>query len=109
MKKNVGIFSVGLFFSWYIDWLLNEKSKKNKWLVVKGWHVHHSIYGLALAAAAGIVPLIPSKKVRVYQKALQKMLLAVGAGVVAEHTATEGLKFIEKETENDRRKRLHHD
>ncbi len=106
MKKAVGSFSTGAVLSWFVDWLINDKKKQHKWLVVKGWHVHHSVYGLLVAAAAGLVPLVPSKKIQKHRKALQELLVALGLGVVAEHTASEGFKFVEKETEEDKKKRL---
>lgn len=105
MKKSVGLFTTGAFLSWFIDWIINDKTKKNKWLVIRGWHVHHSVYGLLMAAAAGLVPLIPGRKMQKHRKPIQEMLVALGLGVVAEHTASEGPKFIERETEDEKKRR----
>lgn len=106
MRKQVSAFSTAVFLSWFVDWFLNDKKKKNTWLVIKGWHIHHSVYGLLVALAAGLVPFMPVKKVKQYQGQIQKLLVAAGLGIVAEHTASEGFKFIEKETKSDKKKRL---
>lgn len=106
MKKNTSAFSTGAFLSWFIDWAVNDKKKKNKWLVIKNWHIHHSVFGLLIAATSGLVPFILGEKVKQHRKSIQELLLSLGLGVVAEHTASEGFKFIEKETESDKQKRL---
>jgi hypothetical protein len=62
---------------------LTPKIFKKDALIVAGYRLHHSLYGVA-AIALGIW-------LRNY------IYIALGVGILIQHTATDGLKFVSKE------------
>lgn len=58
---------------------------------INDYHLHHSLYGVALVAAAGILHLNQAAVV------LALGMLAFGLGSIAQHTRSERFVFIERE------------
>ncbi|MBU0666538.1 MAG: hypothetical protein ABIC91_01275 [Nanoarchaeota archaeon] len=64
--------------------LILKRTKKHPVIVLKGYHIHHSIYGAIMLPLALILSA--------------PILLGAGAGIITRHTQAEKkFKFIEKE------------
>ncbi len=69
-----------LAFIW--DYFCTHVIKKAS-LIILGWRLHHSLYGVLLLIVGYLV---------------QNMtLLGIGIGVLVQHTLTDGFRFISKE------------
>lgn len=88
-------FSMGLLLGMIATWLFELILKTNKKLknryykhhnVFLGYHVHHSIYGLA-AILAGIVLFL------INEKSSALFYVALGIGIITVHTISDG-RFV---------------
>lgn len=95
--QEVAIFSVAVFFGYFLSRFVSfiydsHPEKIEKISTKKGYHFHHSMYGLTSFLA---VPVMIDN----HHMLTTVMLIGLGLGIIIEHTIQCGFVFLTKRNE----------